>query len=54
MPAILAELATLLALAFVVIPPSHFVTAQRSAVDTYAITTRECHRRWTSNCRAQW
>jgi imidazolonepropionase-like amidohydrolase len=39
MPAIrLRILAALLAAAFVVIPPPHFVTAQRSAVDTYAIT----------------
>ncbi len=39
MPAIrLRILAALLASAFVVIPPPPFVTAQRSAVDTYAIT----------------
>jgi imidazolonepropionase-like amidohydrolase len=39
MPAIrLRILAALLASAFVVIPPPNFVTAQRSAVDTYAIT----------------
>ncbi|MGI8897752.1 MAG: amidohydrolase family protein [Pyrinomonadaceae bacterium] len=39
MPAIrLRILAALLASAFVVIPPPNLVTAQRSAVDTYAIT----------------
>ncbi len=39
MPAIrLRSLAALLASAFIFIPPPNFITAQRSAVDTYAIT----------------